>query len=222
MSTPSQTTHLYERLRSAILTLELTPGQALTERGLEQRFQASRTPVRAALDRLGTEGLARREGRGWIVAPIDLHEIGLIAEYREAIETAAVRLAAERASDKQLDVVFALLERRTPDDPQSVLRVGGDFHEELAALSGNRLLADGVRGAMTRLARTRWLEVRTTEAREQAATEHQAILDAVRGRDADRASLLVATHIRGTNERLLASLTSDRMRLRAHGLDIVD
>lgn len=222
MSTTSQTAHLYERLRSAILTLDLAPGQSLTERGLEQRFTASRTPVRAALSRLEAEGLARREGRGWIVAPIDLAEIGLLAEYREAIETAAVRLAVERASTDQIEAVRALLEGETADDEQSVLRVGGDFHEELAALSGNRLLADAVQGAMVRLARTRWLEVRTPAAREQAATEHRAILEAVRAHDADRAAALVATHIRGTNERLLESLTAERRRLRGHGVDILD
>lgn len=222
MSTPSQTAHLYERLRSAILTLELAPGQSLTERGLEQRFAASRTPVRAALSRLEAEGLAKRDGRGWIVAPIDLDEIGLIAEYREAIETAAVRLAVDRATDAQLDAVRAHLDDAPADDEQTVLRAGGDFHDELAALSQNRLLAEGVQGAMVRLARTRWLEVRTAAAREQAAAEHRAILDAVRDRDAERAATLVATHIRGTNERLLQSLTSERQRLRGHGVDILD
>lgn len=222
MSTPSQTAHLYEQLRSAILTLELAPGQSLTERGLEQRFAASRTPVRAALSRLEAEGLARRDGRGWIVAPIDLDEIGLIAEYREAMETAAVRLAVERATDAQLDAVLALLDDAPADDEQTVLRAGGDFHDELAALSQNRLLAEGVQGAMVRLARTRWLEVRTAAAREQAAAEHRAILDAVRDRDAERAAALVATHIRGTNERLLQSLTSERQRLRGHGVGILD
>ena len=221
MSTPTQTTQLYERLRGAILTLDLVPGQPLTERGLEQRFAASRTPVRAALTRLEAEGLARRDGRGWIVAPIDLEEIGLIAEVREALETAGVRLATERATESQLAAIRSLLDEPRPDDGHTVLRVGGDFHEELAALSANHLLAEGVHGAMVRLARTRWLEVRTPEAREQAAAEHRAILDAVAARDPERAAELVARHIRGTNERLIASLTADQSRLRGHGVDIV-
>jgi DNA-binding GntR family transcriptional regulator len=221
MSTPTQTTQLYDRLRAAILTLDLAPGQSLTERGLEQRFAASRTPVRAALTRLESEGLAKRDGRGWIVAPIDLEEIGLIAEYREALETATVRLATERATEAQLAAVRALLDEPRSDDERTVLRVGGDFHEELAALSGNRLLAEGVHGAMVRLARTRWLEVRTTEARDQASREHHAILDAVVAGDAARAAELVADHIRGTNGRLIASLTAEQRRLRGHGVDIV-
>ena len=70
----SQTVQLYDRLRAAILSLELAPGERLTERGLEASFDASRTPVRAALGRLDAEGLVQRDGRGWIVSPIDLAE----------------------------------------------------------------------------------------------------------------------------------------------------
>jgi DNA-binding GntR family transcriptional regulator len=155
------------------------------------------------------------------VAPIDLEEIGLVAELREALETAGVRLAVGRATDAQLAGIRALLDAPGSDDERTVLRLGGDFHEELAALSGNRLLAEGVHSAMVRLARTRWLEVRTPEAREQAAAEHRAILDAVTAGDGPRAAELVGRHIRGTNERLIASLTADQLRLRGHGVDIV-
>src|ERR1700712_1569252 len=48
---------LYGRIRAAILSLELAPGQRLSERGLEPAFGASRTPIPAALMRLEPEGL---------------------------------------------------------------------------------------------------------------------------------------------------------------------
>ena len=200
----SQTVQLYDRLRAAILSLDLAPGERLTERGLEASFDASRTPVRAALGRLDAEGLVQRDGRGWIVSPIDLAEIGALAELREAVEGAAVRLAVQRATDAEQGV-----------------RAGGDFHEQLTRLSGNSAMVDAVRGAMTRLARTRWLEVRTPAAREQAWLEHRAVLDALEARDADTASRLLTGHIRGTNDRLLAALAADSRRLRGHGLAIL-
>jgi DNA-binding GntR family transcriptional regulator len=229
----SQTVLLYDRLRAAILALELAPGERLTERGLEASFEASRTPVRAALGRLDAEGLVQRDGRGWIVSPIDLAEIGALAELREAVEGAAVRLAVQRASAADLAAVAALLDDSRPVDSADAtnadadvdteqgVRAGGNFHEELTRLSGNPVMADTVRGAMTRLARTRWLEVRTPAAREQAWREHRAVLDALIARDADTAARLLADHIRGTNERLLEALAADSRRLRGHGLAIV-
>lgn len=221
MSAPSQTTHLYERFRSAVLTLELLPGERLTERGLEERFAGSRTPVRAALMRLEAEGLVQRDGRGWVVAPIDPVEIGAIAEYREAVESQAVRLAVERASDAELDALAVLLDAARPSpDEETGIRAGDEFHVELASLCGNPFFVDAVRSSMTRLARTRWLEVRTAESREQAWREHRELLDAVQARDADRAASLSAAHVRGTNQRLLAFLTAEHRRLRGHGVSV--
>ncbi len=213
-----QTAQIYARLRAAILSLELAPGERLTERGLETAFAASRTPVRAALLRLDAEGLVQRGERGFAVAPINTAEIGQLAELREAVEVAAVRLAAERATD---DDIAALADLLDADRGSAEFVPAGDaFHEQLARLSGNPLLADTVRGAMTRLARTRWLEGRTVKSRDAAWSEHRAIIDALQARDADSAALLVAAHIRGTNTRLLGFLGEEHDRFRARGLTI--
>jgi DNA-binding GntR family transcriptional regulator len=219
----SQTVQLFDRLRAAVLNLDLLPGERLTERGLEAAYAASRTPVRAALMRLESEGLTQRDGRGWIVAPIDLDEIKALAELREAVEAAAVRLAAVRASDADIAALSELVDSARPvGDEEQGLRAGGDFHVELAALSGNGPMTETVRSAMTRLARTRWLDVRTPESRENAWAEHRAVVEALASRDGERASSLLGRHIRSTNERLVGFLSGERRRLRAHGLAIVD
>jgi len=224
----SQTEQLVTRVRSAILELDLAPGAVLTERGLESAFAASRTPVRAALSTLFGEGLVQREGRngrGWIVAPIDVDQIRELAELREAVETSAVRLAVARASATQIDALGAQLDAARGEVAESEsagVQAGHDFHVSLAALSGNTLMTDSVRDAMNRLARTRFLEVRTPESRAQAWAEHRAVVDAVAAHDAELAARLVGEHIRATNERLVSFLTAERRRLRGHGLTIVD
>ncbi|WP_086461530.1 GntR family transcriptional regulator [Agreia sp. VKM Ac-1783] len=220
----TQTTQLYERLRTSILTLELLPGQSLAERGLETRFEASRTPVRAALVRLEAEGLVRRDGRSFAVAPIDLGEIGQLAEYREAVETAAVRLAVQRASDDDLDALAdeltSMAEANAAGDSMRAgdsVQAGGDFHSRLAQLAGNPFFSTAVASSLRRLERTRWLEASSADSREHARDEHLRILAAVRARDADLAAALIAEHIRGTHERLREALSSDEWR-RAHAV----
>ena len=52
-----------EKLRDAILRLELAPGAALTERGLEPLLDASRTTVRGALLKLEAEEIGRASCR---------------------------------------------------------------------------------------------------------------------------------------------------------------
>jgi len=213
----------YDRLRAGILSLELLPGEGLSERGLESVLGASRTPIRAALMRLENEGLTQRDGRAWRVAPIDLTEIRAVMEFRETIEVAVVTHAVARADDAELDAVAVIARAgRDHDDADTVLRDGSDFHLALARLSGNPFLVDAMDNALTRLARTRWLEVRSPASRAQAAAEHLDIVAAVIARDAERARSLVETHSRGTRDRLLASLADERMRLRGHGLSIVE
>jgi DNA-binding GntR family transcriptional regulator len=217
----SQTASIYTRLRAAILELDLTPGERLTERGLESEFAASRTPVRAALLRLDTEGLVRRDGRGWIVAPIDLDEVRAASEYREAVEAAAVRLACARASDADLAGLLELLRSLPGDTDIEHGGSGPNFHVELAQLSANPFLVAGVQDVVTRLARTRWLDLRTAESREHVRGEHRQILTALEARDADAGARAVVAHIRNTTERLVASLNADRTRFKARGLAIV-
>jgi DNA-binding GntR family transcriptional regulator len=225
MAGGSQTLQVYARLRQGILSLELTPGGKLTERGLEARFGVSRTPARAALVRLETEGLVQRLDRGWRVAPIDVAQIRDLAEFRETVESAGVRLAAERATTDDIAAVGVLLDSARPEDAvgeEDVVRAGGDFHSALARLSGNRFFADAVAASMTRMARTRWLEVRTFASREQAWAEHRAVLDAVARHDAQEASALIVAHVRGTHERLLAVLGEQHQALRARGMSVID
>ncbi|AXA96807.1 GntR family transcriptional regulator [Microbacterium laevaniformans] len=223
MTTSPETSGPYERLRAAILSLDLLPGERLSERGLESMLGASRTPIRAALMRLENEGLTLRDARTWRVTPIDLSEIRALMEYREALETAVVALAVDRAEDADLESLDAIARAGGEhDDADAVLRDGSDFHVALARLSRNPFLVDAIAGTLLRLSRTRWLEVRSAASRAQAAAEHREIVTAVAARDAERARALVVAHARGTRDRLLASLSEDRLRLRGRGLSIVE
>ncbi|MCI0155232.1 GntR family transcriptional regulator [Leifsonia shinshuensis] len=218
----AEQSHVYERLRSGILDLDRVPGSRITERGLEAELGASRTPLRAALMRLEAEGLVRRDGRAWEVSPIDLGEIARLSELRDAVESAGVRLSVARASDDALSALRDALGSFDPDRPnEDAIGAGADFHVRLAELSGNHFFADTVASAMTRLARTRWLEVRTPEARRTAWEEHRTIVDQVAARDADAAAESIHRHIVGTHERLQAALDADARLLRARGLAIV-
>ena len=213
---------IHDQLRELILSLDIGPGERLTERWLEGQFQSSRTPIRAALARLEGEGLVQREGRNWIVAPIDLGEIEALAEFREPLEVAAARLACLRATEADLDAIAEMLNACQPQVPREEWhKVGTDFHVEIARLSGNPFLVRAIEGVMTRLSRARWLEVWTESSREQAWTEHRRILSAIRNKKADEAASEAAEHVRDTRDRLLRSLNADRRGLRARGFAIV-
>jgi DNA-binding GntR family transcriptional regulator len=216
--TETQADVVYARLRRRILDLELPPGEPISERGLEAHVGASRTPVRAALARLEAAGLVRRAGRGWIVAPLDVDEIEQLGVYREALETTAVRMAAARADRDELATLGAEAAPPAEGGSAEALDEATDFHVRLALLSGNRFLAEGIRSALVRLERARWLEVQDAVSRERSAAEHAAIVAAVAEGDGDRAAELVRAHAVHARERSLEVLRSDRAR----GLRVLD
>lgn len=219
----SQTISIHARLREDILSLDLTPGERLSERVLEARFDGSRTPVRAALLRLETEDLVRRDGRHWIVAPIDLGEIAALMEYREPLEASAARLACARASEADLDALALLLDAgAAPSSRDESHRLGTDFHLALARLAGNAFLLKSIQDVMTRLARPRWLEIRTDAGRDLAWREHRRIVELIRERQPAAAALEAARHVGLTRDRLLHSLREDRRGLRARGFAIIE
>jgi DNA-binding GntR family transcriptional regulator len=213
-------TPLHERIRQAILTLALAPGQRLSERGLEPDFGASRTPIRAALMRLESEGLVRRDpAGGWSVSPIDIDEITSLSEYREILESASVRLAIDRASDDDFEGLRDLASSSNDEEtPEHGIDTGTSFHLELARLAGNEHVGDAMAGILTRLYRTRWLEVQTPQSRERVSREHASIAEALLAGDAAAAELALVEHLRGTHHRLVETLQSGRPALRARGI----
>jgi DNA-binding GntR family transcriptional regulator len=211
-----------EKLREMILSLDLGPGERLSERWLETKFDGSRTPIRAALIRLETEGLIQREGRNWTVSPIDLGEIEALAEFREPLEAAAIRLACQRAEAGDIDAVEALLDSCGPGAPRDEWhRIGTEFHVVLARLSGNPFIVKAIQDVMTRLARPRWLEVWTEPSRDQAWAEHRRILDLIRSNKPDEAVREAMVHIHDTRDRLIRSLREDRRGLKARGFAVI-
>jgi DNA-binding GntR family transcriptional regulator len=212
---------LYGRLRAAILNLDLAPSQRLSERGLEPEFGASRTPIRAALMRLESEGLVQRDGKNWMVAPLNLDEIRSLYEYREVLEAATTRLASQRASRDDLEALAHLARLADAGEtPEHSLEAGTSFHLELARISGNPFLEDAMRSVLTRLYRTRWLEVQSAESRDRVHVEHSAIANALLAADSASAELATLQHLHGTDERLRQSVAADRLRLRASGIAV--
>ena len=214
----SQVLEVEKQLRKLILNMELGPGERLTERWAEAKFNASRTPVRAALQKLESEGLICRDGIRWLVAPIDADEIEQLCIYREILEVAALKLSVSQITEEQLNNLERLLKETTEDSPEeSMENAGTRFHRELARLCNNAFIIEGINDALRRLSRARWLDRAPSN---PAWDEHREIFVALRSRDTDKAVELLATHLCESRLRLLDTITSSKRSLRARGIAI--
>lgn len=92
----------YEGIRRAILSGMLPGGTHLGEQSLAQMTGTSRTPVREALRRIVSEGLAHEDGRSRFVAEFPFEEVVIVFDIRARLESYAARLAAESITDDEL------------------------------------------------------------------------------------------------------------------------
>lgn len=214
----SQASEVENQLRKLILNMELGPGERLTERWAEATFNASRTPVRAALQKLESEGLVCRDGLRWMVAPIDVAEIEQLCIYREILEVSALKLSASHMTEEQLNGLENLLKEKNADTSEGILDDAGTrFHLELTRLCQNLFIIEGVSDALRRLSRARWLDKAPSN---PAWDDHREIIAALRSRDTDKAAELLAVHLYESRLRLLDAINSSRRSLRARGIVI--
>jgi GntR family transcriptional regulator, vanillate catabolism transcriptional regulator len=96
-ATASQTDRAVLGIREMVLRGQFNTGKRLAELTLVDLLGVSRTPIRAALQRLAEEGLLEAsQNTGYLVRGISEDEIFDAIEIRGTIEGLAARMAAER------------------------------------------------------------------------------------------------------------------------------
>lgn len=146
MSLDSLAQKVYEALYIAILEQRLLPGAKLKEAEIADIFQVSRTVVRQALQQLGQEKLiSLAHNRGATVASPGREEAAGIFEARQVIEGCVARKLSGHLDADAIAALRALIARETDAFKQGKLtdaiRLSGEFHMQLAILTGNREFA---------------------------------------------------------------------------------
>lgn len=92
---------VYETIRELIMTLELPPGSAISEKEIAEELEVSRTPVREAFLKLSEDELLTvLPQRGSFVTLIDLDHVEEARFLREQAETGMIKLACELISEQ--------------------------------------------------------------------------------------------------------------------------
>ena len=92
---------VYQQMKHDIITGVHTAGTSLTEQRLSTLYGASRAPIREACRRLQQEGLLTSVPyKGYFVSVISVKEIRDCFELRSVLESHALGLTMDRASDE--------------------------------------------------------------------------------------------------------------------------
>ncbi len=231
-STPQRVSfadQVYAQLQRLIQRGEYPTNSRLPpEQELSQRFGVSRPIIRQALRRLSLEGVVEsRKGSGTVVrigqsslqsgfpSLNSVADVQQFYEFRIDIESRASALASERHTIEQLREIEAAVQASAQAIEAGNLRVAADlnfsFHRAIAKASGNRFHQTAVELLPNAIGHVGY-EFRIGTSDEEHGrsrvilAEHIEILDAIRARQAERASALMKEHITSAQSYLYANL----------------
>lgn len=197
-----------DTMRLAILSGRLTPGMHLVQAELADQLGVSTTPVREALRDLVAEGLVRFDAhRGAVVHELDVAELVEVYEIRKVLEPLAVRLAAERITQQEIEQVSSQ-QRALEDEADVASWVLGNlrFHEMLEQAAGSPRLASLIRTVQNTASLYVAHSVQVDPRRMQEGnTEHRRIITAIAKGDGERAAELLRRHLDSTLRAVLAA-----------------
>ncbi len=190
----------YHEIRRLIVSLELAPGAVIDERGLIERLEIGRTPVREALRRLAQERLVEvYPRRGMFVTGVDVRELARLSEVRAVLEPEAARLAAERATGADREELAFLLSELDAGEGEPI-DLDERIHRAVYRAAHNDLL-EGTLEQYYVLAMRIWSIALGSVNRdganelEEAVEEHRALLEAIHDGDGERAAATMRAHV---------------------------
>ncbi len=195
----SQADRVYDELRESVTRGEIPLGSRLVEQQLAARFKTSRTPIREALRRLEGDGhLTRDVGGGLRPRLPSLRSMRELYEVRLVLEDLSVRRAAgvgDRDALDALDADWRALRADTPDEGTAFVDRDEDFHERVAAASGNAVAAAMLRDVNARIRVMRIHDFTRPDRILATIDEHLEILDAIRAGEDEAAAGLMHAHV---------------------------
>jgi GntR family transcriptional regulator, rspAB operon transcriptional repressor len=190
----------YRELLRRLITLDIRPGDTLSEDTLAAEIGVGVTPVRRAIQRLSQEGLVRvYPRRATIAEEVRISDMQHLWEIRVPLEETAAFHAAQRASGAHIGELERLASRLEdpPTDPAAVLELHRRVHEAIADASMNPFIADSTTKLLNLTLRCWHVLHQSGSLRDHDLRPHHLpLLRAIIDRDAEAAVDASRLHVR--------------------------
>ena len=202
---------VFNTLRSAIITGELSPGERLMEIKLANELGVSRTPVREALRKLEREGLVITTARkGAEVAPINEKDLKEVLEIRKSLESLACQIASQKITPAQTEELAAMnsliAQAIEANDTESITQMDIEFHEIIYTVTENQRLIDMLHQLKEHILRYRLQYIKDMKNKKNIVDEHNKIISALENHNARSARREIERHIELQEKYILNNL----------------
>lgn len=196
------TAQVFALLKDLIVTVQLYPGQLISEKEVAETLQASKTPVREAMIRLQGIGLVKIVPKsGTYVTPIQIDRYMEACFIRLQLEIGAVRRAAEQQNSwESILKMESILKQQAvaleANEKLEFFRLDEALHKAFFDAAGITGVWDVVKDSQADVYRIRHLKrMHNIQRRGAVLQEHKAIVAAIRSGSADAAEQAMLNHI---------------------------
>lgn len=193
---------LIARLEADLMAGNYRPGEWLKQADIEAAYDANRFDVRMALLELKARQLIEHvRNRGFRVVNLSDRECEELIETRVILESAAIRMAAERATKQDIEVLDSLVrefnETMQTADVNALRLLNARFHDRLYETCGNAVLAKEIKALRQRgLPGSRGsLSWRTMAGISRSNDDHREMVRLLEARDGDALAEVVRRHL---------------------------
>jgi DNA-binding GntR family transcriptional regulator len=205
----------YVSLKGAIVRGDLHPGQRLVESALSAQMGISRIPVREAIKKLEQDGLIEKlEKGGFIVKNPSRKEIEETFGIRACLESYGAALATGHMDGPTIDRLENVLrlyrdalERR---DIAKMTQLNNQLDEIIFTTSGSRKLYALIANFRDFISRYRKVLLTCMDYAAISLSEHEEIVQAMKGGDAERVEKLVRKHLLRGRDILIKDMESGK------------
>lgn len=204
----SATKLLIAKLRDAIVSGKLVPGEALGEDRLAGSLKVGPVALRQALRELESEGYVTfRPNNDVVVSNPTREEIEDHFTIAGALEGLAARLAVARAKPEEIERLRqlhqALKDACQKRDLLSYFEARSEFHRLIAEIARNERLYRLIDQLRQELQKTRPLSLRQPQRLDYSMREHDQIMDAFLKKNPELASSAMVRHLNNQMESLI-------------------
>ena len=206
---PTAVDRVYADIRSGIIAGDFGVGTRITEEMLADRLDVSRTPVRAALQRLASDGFVDIASHvGAVVKEWSPEEARQIFEVRARLEGMGARLAAQAAGPADIDRLQALADAIAAESVSGEAgrrrsEINRSFHLQILEIGGNRHLYRTAENLMSMGFLVRSYASFSPRDAQRSNLDHFDMVSAIATRDADWAEAIMNAHIMAASNTLL-------------------
>lgn len=192
-------------VRDAIISMELLPGQMISETALAQQFGVSRTPVREALIQLSNIGFVEvLPQRGTYVTKFSMEKILEARFIREALEVAVVTQLASNTNESIRDEAVEACEKiindqktaAADDDALAFQNLDDQFHQTLAGFTQYPRAATLIEAEKAHMDRVRNLSLHVSGQYKRVLSQHAAIIKAIKAGSAEKSAAAMSVHLK--------------------------